>query len=57
MHCQGINTLWVSVGAALPCHLGATWSPDTLTDCVRPCALVSALSLPLAPPDRPPRLA
>ena len=32
-----------------------TWSPELLVELIGPCAFISAHSLPLSPPERPPR--
>lgn len=53
--CQGLNTMWVSIGAVAPVPPTRTWSPEmTLIACISFTNEVPQ-TLPLNPPSPPPR--
>jgi hypothetical protein len=55
LHCQGIATLWVSVGAVLPPPPPPAWSESLLPTGWFVHRNASPLSLIFSPPDPPPR--
>jgi hypothetical protein len=55
LHCQGMATLWISIGAVLPPPLPPAWSESLLPTGRIPHRSASALPLIYPPPDPPPR--
>jgi hypothetical protein len=54
--CQGLPTLWLSAGAALPITAPAAWCPDRPPTSRVPLTNASGWDVPLNPPAPPPRL-
>ncbi len=54
--CQGLPTLWLSAGAAVPVVPPAAWSPDQPPASRVPLTNARGWDVPLNPPAPPPRL-
>jgi hypothetical protein len=56
LRCQGVNTLWVACGAALPLEPPFVWGPWPAPSDWVPFSADFAVLLPASPPVPPPRL-
>jgi hypothetical protein len=54
--CQGLSTLWITTGAAIPPAPPLSWNPPVNFLCWLSWPDTSICRLPVAPPEPPPRL-